>query len=144
MTNRLLLAACATLALGSFGCSNTVRYMTATHWITPPGGANESAPAPAPAAPAPAEPPAGEGAEAAPAPAAEPAPAPAPASAPAGAGPRVLYVTYWEGSCSGGFIGIGRGCSKGNSHVKRCTVQADNSLACVDEQDIDKALSTGD
>jgi hypothetical protein len=115
MTNRLVLAVCAMLALGSFGCSNTVRYMTATHWMTPPG-----------AAPATPPPPVAEGQ----------------AAAPASASQRVLYVTYWEGSCSSGALGVGRGCSKGDSRVKRCTVQSDNSLACGDEKEIDKALST--
>lgn len=123
--NRFALAACAALALGSFGCSNTVRYMTATHWTTASGG-GAAAPAPPPVATE-GE---GEAAQAAPAPAA------------AAAGSRILYITYWEGSCSGGALGIGRGCSKGDSRVKRCVAQADNSLSCVDEKEIDKALST--
>jgi hypothetical protein len=119
MTNRAVLFACAAIALGASGCSNTVRYMTATHWLTPPGGgaapteAKESTPAQAPAAPA-----------------------------TAGGESRVLYITYWEGSCSSGALGFGRGCSKGDSRVKRCEVKPDNGLACTDEKEIDKALST--
>ena len=118
MKNSLLIAACASMALGSFGCSNTVRYMTATHW-TSPGGGTSAAPAAS-----------GDAAAGAPA-------APAAASS-----NRVLYITYWEGSCSGGVLGFGKGCSKGDSQVRRCNVQADNSLTCVDEKEMGKALST--
>lgn len=124
---RILVAASAILALGSFGCSNTVRYMTATHWTTAAGGAG------APAAPASTE----AGAANANAP-----PAPEAATAGSPAKSRVLYLTYWEGSCSGGALGFGRGCSKGDSHVRRCNVQPDNSLACVDDKEMGKALAT--
>lgn len=118
MMNRAILIGCAALAFGSFGCSNTVRYMTATHWLTPQGG---QASAPTEAAKD---------------------TTPAPTSAPEAGKKRVLYVTYWEGSCSSGALGVGRGCSKGDSRVKRCDVQPDNSLVCADEKEIDKALST--
>ena len=109
MKNSLLIAACASLALGSFGCSTTVRYMTASHWTATGGGAE---------------------------------PAAAAAAAPAAKPSRVFYVTYWEGSCSGGVLGFGKGCSKGDSQVKRCNVEADNSLKCVDEKEMGKVLST--
>ena len=49
---------------------------------------------------------------------------------------RQYYMTYWEGSCSGMM-----GCSRGESHVKRCKVNADNSLSCVDEAGATKALN---
>lgn len=117
----------------SVGCT-TVRTMTARQWIDP-SGASSSAPvakaAVASAAPAPA--PAAEGA--APAPAAPPADA-APAAPPGGIVSH-YYLTYWEGKCSSQF-----GCSRGNSHVKRCKVNADNSVACVEEPEATKALST--
>lgn len=124
MTNRVVLLACAALAFGATGCSNTVRYMTATHWLSPSGGGAAGAP---------------ESKESTPAQGSAPAAAaPAPAQSPG----RVLYITYWEGSCSSGALGFGRGCSKGDSRVKRCDVKPDNTLACVDEKEIDKALST--
>jgi hypothetical protein len=56
-------------------------------------------------------------------------------------GNRVLYATYWEGNCSKGG-GASRSCSKGNSHVKRCVVQPDNSAICTAETQADKALET--
>ena len=100
------------LLLGSSGCTNTVRYLTTLQWMTvPPGavgpGSSEPAPGAAPAAPA--------------------------APGGAGDGSRVLYVTYWEGSCSSGIFGIGKGCSLGDSKIRRCNVRPDNVLACVDE-----------
>ncbi|MFT3765721.1 MAG: hypothetical protein QM820_09420 [Minicystis sp.] len=114
------LIGCA-LFLGATGCSNTVRYMTATQWInTGPGGAPAAAPAPA-----------ASGAPAAPAPA-------APVSADDG---RTLYLTFWEGSCSSGVLNIGRGCTLGDTHIKRCNVKTDNSLVCVDEPEANRILS---
>ena len=118
MQNRILFLACAAIAVASTGCSNTVRYMTATHWLSPQGG---QASAPTPAAKD---------------------TSPPPVSPPPTGQKRVLYVTFWEGSCSSGALGFGRGCAKGDSHVKRCDVQPDNSLVCVDENDMNKALST--
>lgn len=117
--NRAILIACAALGLGSFGCSNTVRYMTATHWLSPQGSGQASAPTEA----------GKETTQAA-------------SPSPEAGKKRVLYVTYWEGSCSGGALGIGRGCSKGDSRVKRCDVQPDNSLVCAEEKEMDKTLST--
>lgn len=132
MKNGVLVVACASLALGGFGCSSTVRHMTATHWTTTSGGAVAAAEPAAPAARASNEPGA-PGATAAEGPSAEAAAAPR---------SRVFYLTYWEGSCSSGAAGFGRGCSKGDSQVKRCSVRPDNSLACVDEKDMGKALAT--
>ena len=129
MMNRIVLLACATIGLGTTGCSNTVRYMTATHWTSTPGGvAASGVAASGVAAPAEAAP---EAKESAPA---------TPAAAPTGS--RTFYLSYWEGSCSSGALGFGKGCSKGDSRVKRCNVRPDNSLVCVDEKEIDKALST--
>ena len=106
------IVACA-LALGTTGCSNTVRHMTATKWIS------SSGPAPAPAA-------------------APVAPAAAPAASDDG---RALYVTFWEGTCSSGVLGIGKGCSLGNSKIRRCNVKTDNTLVCVDEAEANRALA---
>jgi len=55
--------------------------------------------------------------------------------------PVVLYQTYLEGSCSSGFLGWGRGCSDANSHLKRCTLNADNSLTCVEDKEAAKFLN---
>ena len=114
-TNRITKFAVLLLALSSAACSTTIRSLTATAWIAPPDGGAAAAPA----AEAPAE-----GA----------APAAAPA-APSGGMKSQYYVTYWEGSC--GFFGCGRGDTK----VKRCRVNADNSMTCVDEADATRAMS---
>ena len=112
MKNLILRGAGAALLLSaSTGCSSTVRYMTATQWTS--GG---SAPAAAPAA---------EGA----------------ASAAATGNARILYLTYWEGTCNSGFASFGHGCSLGDSKIRRCTVQPDNALACVDELEATKAIA---
>jgi hypothetical protein len=55
--------------------------------------------------------------------------------------PAFYYQTYLEGSCSNGFAGMGRGCSNTNSHLKRCTLNADNTLACVDDAAAEKMLN---
>lgn len=128
MNRAILTTACVALAFGGFGCSNSVRYMTANHWLTPPNGGGEAVATSEGPTEKKESPPAST-------------PAPAPNAKPGG-GARVLYLTYWEGSCSGGFLGFGKGCSKGDSRVKRCEVQPDNTLKCVDEKEIDKALST--
>ncbi len=113
MKNLFLRAAGAAVLLSlSTGCSSTVRYMTATQWTS--GGA--------PAAGAPAE-----GAAAAP--------------AAASGNARIFYLTYWEGTCNSGFASFGKGCSLGDSKVRRCNVKPDNSLACVDELEATKALA---
>jgi pyruvate/2-oxoglutarate dehydrogenase complex dihydrolipoamide acyltransferase (E2) component len=109
-------------------CGKDIRVLTPVTWSNGPD--TEGAPAAAPPAPAPA--PAAEGSAAA---AAAPAPAAAPA---AGEAERILYMTYWEGSC--GFFG----CAKGNTKVKRCNLKADNSMVCVEEAEANKAFSTGD
>jgi hypothetical protein len=122
----LSIAGVALFALATVGCGNTVRVLTATKWVTLGGGA-------APKSSPPADPPAAT-------PAAPAAPA-APEAAPSGGdSSRVLYVTYWEGECSSGFGG--RQCSKGDAHIKRCTVKADNSMTCVDEADANKVFKT--
>lgn len=122
MKHQLALVAALAL-LTAAGCSHPVRTMTASAWIEPPAGAAIPAPAPAPAA--------GEVAEGE-------APAPAPAAAPAVAVAQTglvshYYLTYREGTCSSGVLGIGGGCDRGTTVVKRCVVAADNSVACYDE-----------
>ena len=52
-----------------------------------------------------------------------------------------LYLTYWEGTCNSGFASFGRGCSLGDSKIRRCTVTADNALACIDEAEATKAIA---
>jgi hypothetical protein len=116
--NSKLLVSLALVALGgSTGCSTTIRSMTATSWVAPPGAsAGREAPA---AAPAPVE---GQS-------------APAAAVAPGGIASH-YYLTYWEGTCSGL-----TGCSRGDTKVKHCKVNADNTLMCNDEAVANKALS---
>ncbi len=141
--------------LASTGCGTTVRYLTATtwrgssgaglqktaEWVTPEEPSTESiarqmgnpneksvfgfqgAPPAQPVAQPVAQPAGGAPAQAAPA---------------AGGGERSLYLAYWEGTC-GGFSG---GCSKGNGKILRCNLKSDNSLACVEEAEANKFLST--
>lgn len=60
-------------------------------------------------------------------------------AAPAGGGIQSqFYVTYWEGSCKMLF-----GCGRGDTHVKRCKVNADNSVTCVEEENATKAFNPG-
>lgn len=126
MKMKALILAGGLLALT--GCSNTVRMVTATQWIStsPKGGAAAGGAAPS------AEIPAG-GAAAAPG-AAAPAAAPA-----AGASTYVLYVAYWEGTCSKSIFSSG--CARGDSKIKRCNVAADNTMVCKDEVEANKALA---
>ncbi len=56
-------------------------------------------------------------------------------------GQRVYYLTYYEGTCSSGFLGYNKGCKAGDSHVRRCTLLPDNTVACVDELEATKALA---
>ncbi len=56
-------------------------------------------------------------------------------------GQRVFYVTYYEGTCGSGFMGVGKGCKAGDSKVRRCTLLADNGVTCVDEAEATKALA---
>jgi hypothetical protein len=56
-------------------------------------------------------------------------------------GKPVLYQTYLEGTCSSGFAGLGKGCSDTNSKLKRCTLNADNTLACVEDTEANKMLN---
>ena len=114
------------VALSStLGCSTTVRTMTGRQWITPPGGSSS----------APAEKAAGQGAaEGAATPAGAAAPA---ATTPAGTGiASHYYLTYWEGNCKPVL-----GCGRGDTHVKRCRVNPDNTVACVEEANATKALN---
>ena len=113
----LVLLALAALA-GSTGCSTTLRSMTATSWVAPPGGPAGKEPSTAVQAPP-----------------VEGQPAPAAATASGGIVSH-YYLTYWEGTCSG-FTG----CSRGDTKVKHCKVNADNSLTCNDEAVAAKALS---
>lgn len=116
-------------ATGLMGCSNTVRFLTPVTWSNGPDGPVAAA-APPPVAPA-------VGADG------QPVPAPAAPMAPvAGEPDRILYMTYWEGSCSGGFAGWGKGCSKGDTKVKRCNVKPDNTMVCAEEAEANKAFST--
>jgi hypothetical protein len=65
------------------------------------------------------------------------APADPAAPAPAAGGiHNQYYMTYWEGSCSGMM-----GCGRGESHVKRCKANPDNTMTCVDEANATKALN---
>lgn len=115
MNSKLLVSLALVALAGSTGCSTTIRSMTATSWVAPPGAsAGKEAPAAAPA----------EG---------QPAPGAAVAS---GGIVSHYYLTYWEGTCSG-FTG----CSRGDTKVKHCKVNADNSLTCNDEAAANKALS---
>jgi len=120
MRNKSVLWAGPALALllGSGGCSNTVRYLSAMQWLSVPAGPAGSA---APAAPA--------------------TPAGSEAPAAAAADGRTLYVTYWEGTCSAGVFGIGRGCSLGDSKIRRCNLRSDNLLECVDEAEANRAFA---
>jgi hypothetical protein len=54
---------------------------------------------------------------------------------------RTLYVTYWEGSCSSGILGFGRGCTLGDSKIRRCNVKTDNQLECFDELEATQAFA---
>ena len=60
---------------------------------------------------------------------------------PSPAGQQVYYLTYYEGTCGSGFLGINKGCKSGDSKVRRCTLMADNTVACVDELEASKALA---
>lgn len=126
MTKIASLIVCAAALSCTLGCSTTVRSMTARTWILPPGteGASTSAAAPAPASES-------EG-SASPSEAAPPAAAPASGTGIA----SHFYLTYWEGDCKAIL-----GCGRGDSHVKRCRVNADNSVECKEEGDATKALT---
>jgi hypothetical protein len=110
----VLLFGLVVMGVALLGCGTTMRHMTATSWLEPPG---------TPAAPAAATAPGG---------AATPATAPA-----AGGGVQSqYYITYWEGSC-----GWPLGCNRGDTHVRRCKVNADNTVTCVEEANATKALN---
>ncbi len=116
MNSKLLVSLALVALAGSTGCSTTIRSMTATAWVAPPGApAAKEAPA---VVPAPAE--------------GQPA---APGVAPGGIVSH-YYLTYWEGTCSGL-----TGCTRGDTKVKHCKVNADNTLMCNDEAVANKALS---
>lgn len=108
------------------GCSTTVRLVTATEWISTGGAKAAGGGGAAPEIPAAA-------------PAAGGAAAPAAAAPAAGASSYVLYVAYWEGSCSKGIFGAS--CDRGDSKIKRCNVAADNTMVCKEEADANRALS---
>ncbi|MBK9259694.1 MAG: hypothetical protein IPM54_07615 [Polyangiaceae bacterium] len=56
-------------------------------------------------------------------------------------GKPTLYQTYLEGNCSSGFAGFGQGCSDTNSKLKRCTLNDDNTLTCVEDAEANKMLN---
>lgn len=56
-------------------------------------------------------------------------------------GKPTLYQTYLEGNCSAGVFGFGQGCSDENSKLKRCTLNDDNTLACVEDTEATKMLN---
>jgi len=56
-------------------------------------------------------------------------------------GKPTLYQSYLEGSCGAGFLGIGRGCVDANSKIKRCSLNPDNALVCVEDAEANKALN---
>ncbi len=56
-------------------------------------------------------------------------------------GKPTLYQSYIEGRCSAGFAGWGRGCYDANSKLKRCTLNDDNTLTCVDDAEATKMLN---
>jgi len=56
-------------------------------------------------------------------------------------GQKTYYVTYYEGTCSGGILGMGKGCKTGDSKLKRCNLQQDNTVTCVDEAEANKILA---
>ena len=112
-TNLVTFFAAAITALSAAGCSTTVRNLSATAWIAPPGSPGGSGPSgQAPGAPA------------------------ASAPAPGGGVESLYYVTYWEGNCKAYL-----GCGRGDTHVKRCKVNPDNSVACVEEANATKAMN---
>jgi len=97
------------LAAVVFGCGSTMRHMTATSWLEPPGTAALASP----------------GSSA------------APALAPAAGGVQSqYYISYWEGACNWPL-----GCNRGDTHVRRCKVNADNTVICVEEANATKALN---
>ena len=61
---------------------------------------------------------------------------------------RALYTAYWEGECGGirslGAAFGGARCAKGDGKIKRCDMQPDNTLKCVDETAANAALHTDD
>jgi hypothetical protein len=117
VNSKLFVSLALVVLAGSTGCSTTIRSMTATAWVAPPGAsAGKEAPAAVPAS-------------------AEGQPAPV-AAVPPGGIVSHYYLTYWEGTCSGL-----TGCSRGDTKVKHCKVNADNSLTCNDEAVATKALS---
>lgn len=46
-----------------------------------------------------------------------------------------VYIGYWEGTCK-----VLLGCNAGDGHVKWCTIQADNSLTCVEQDSVNTLL----
>jgi hypothetical protein len=51
---------------------------------------------------------------------------------------HAVYLSYWEGKCRAKIFG---GCSRGDSHVKYCSAQPDNSLKCEDVSELDTLLA---
>jgi hypothetical protein len=59
-----------------------------------------------------------------------------------GQGIPVHYFAYWEGQCGGyrNLVPYMSRCSTGAAHVRRCIVNADNTVQCFDEQSLDSLL----
>jgi hypothetical protein len=53
------------------------------------------------------------------------------------AGKITYYATYLEGTCGG----LSGGCTNTNSKIRRCTINDDNTMTCVDDAEGNKALN---
>lgn len=123
----------AVALFASMGCSTTVRTMTARTWMEP-AGAPPSASNPATAS--------GDGALSG-----QVQNASAVSGAPGATAGQIAatgmvsqyYLSYWEGHCKPIL-----GCGRGDTHIKRCKVNADNTVACVEEPIATKALNPAD
>ncbi len=54
-------------------------------------------------------------------------------------GKPTLYQTYLEGSCGTGMFN--KGCIDTNSKLKRCSLNPDNTLVCVEDAEANKILN---
>lgn len=98
-----------------FGCSTTVRTMTVRSWIEPAGGSTAATTSNAATS--------------------TESGAPAEQGASSGIASQ-YYLSYWEGQCKAVL-----GCSRGETYVKRCHVNGDNSVVCTPEENATKALN---
>ena len=67
--------------------------------------------------------------------------APAAPSGSGSEGMRTFYITFWEGTCSSGFLGFGKGCDLGDSKIRRCNPKPDNTMDCVEEAEANQAFA---